>query len=148
MEIKQKLTNQIVGNIGLYYICYELSKKGWNVLPTSRNTKGVDIVIFNHDASTKHTIQVKTLSKITPLPLGTNINNLFADFLIVCVLEENPPKLYILKMHEIKESDEIKNQLDKASKKGLWALNSKRAWDNFTEKYLNNWEIIGNGYSN
>jgi hypothetical protein len=29
--------NQLTGNIGLYYICYELSKRGWNALPTSRN---------------------------------------------------------------------------------------------------------------
>jgi len=29
-------SNQLVGNVGLYYICYELSKRDWNVLPTSR----------------------------------------------------------------------------------------------------------------
>ena len=34
-----KKSNQIVGNVGLYYVCYELSKRGWNVLPTSRNAK-------------------------------------------------------------------------------------------------------------
>ena len=33
--------NQLVGNVGLYYICYELSRLGWNVLPTSRNARGI-----------------------------------------------------------------------------------------------------------
>jgi hypothetical protein len=39
--------NQLVGNIGLYYICYELSRLGWNVLPTSRNARGIDLVIYS-----------------------------------------------------------------------------------------------------
>jgi len=63
LEKKIKTNNQIVGNIGLYYVCFELSKRGWNVLPTSRNAKGVDIVIYNQDATKKHTIQVKALTK-------------------------------------------------------------------------------------
>jgi hypothetical protein len=31
---KHKPSIQIVGNAGLYYVCYELSRRGWNVLPT------------------------------------------------------------------------------------------------------------------
>lgn len=52
----QDITNQIVGNAGLYLICFELTKRGWNVLPTSRNTKGIDIVIFSQDGTKTHTI--------------------------------------------------------------------------------------------
>ena len=37
--------NQLVGNVGLYHICYELSRLGWNVLPTSRNAGGIDLII-------------------------------------------------------------------------------------------------------
>jgi hypothetical protein len=44
-----KVSNQLVGNMGLYYICYELSKRGWNTLPTSRNARGIDIVIYSQD---------------------------------------------------------------------------------------------------
>ncbi len=44
MKIKIKL-NQIVGNIGLFFICYELCKRGWNAMPTSRNAKGVDMIL-------------------------------------------------------------------------------------------------------
>lgn len=36
---------QTVGNIGLFYVCYRLSRLGWNVMPTSRNARGVDIVL-------------------------------------------------------------------------------------------------------
>jgi hypothetical protein len=49
-----KISNQLVGNMGLYYICYELSKRGWNALPTSRNARGIDIVIYSQDAVRKY----------------------------------------------------------------------------------------------
>jgi len=39
---KKKFNNQIVSNIALYYTTYVLSKRGWNVLTTSRNTRGFE----------------------------------------------------------------------------------------------------------
>ena len=100
---KKKPPRQLVGNIGLYYVCYELSKRGWNVLPTSRNAKGVDIVIYNQDATTTHTIQIKALSKKDPVPLGNNLDNLIAKYLIICrsVFDENP-EIFIAEIDQIK----------------------------------------------
>jgi len=40
---------QITGNIGLYYTCYRLSRLGWNVMPTSRNARGIDIIAYSTD---------------------------------------------------------------------------------------------------
>ena len=34
-----KLDAQVVGNVGLYYVCYKLSRLGWNVMPTARNAR-------------------------------------------------------------------------------------------------------------
>jgi hypothetical protein len=36
-----ELNNQVVGNVGLFYVCYRLSRLGWNVMPTARNARGV-----------------------------------------------------------------------------------------------------------
>jgi hypothetical protein len=47
------------------------SKQGWNVLPTSRNARGIDIIIYSQNAAKKYTIQVKSLSKRAPIPLGS-----------------------------------------------------------------------------
>jgi hypothetical protein len=44
--------------MGLHYICYELSKRGWNALPTSRNARGIDIVIYSQDAAFNFTFNV------------------------------------------------------------------------------------------
>lgn len=64
---KRKGDSQVTGNIGLYYVCYRLSCLGWNVMPTARNAKGVDILIYNYDASVTRSIQVKALSKRSPV---------------------------------------------------------------------------------
>ncbi|HKG88355.1 MAG TPA: hypothetical protein VKA95_08515 [Nitrososphaeraceae archaeon] len=82
--IKTTISNQVIGNIGLYYICYELCRRGCNVMPTSRNARGVDIVIYSQDGVRKHTIQVKSLSRRSPVPFGSNLDSLFPDYLIIC----------------------------------------------------------------
>jgi hypothetical protein len=98
-EVKRG-SNQLVGNIGLYYICYELSKSGWNCLPTSRNAKGIDIVVYSQNAKRTHTIQAKSLSRKNPVPFGTSAN-LMADFLIICTDVRTKPEIYILSANEV-----------------------------------------------
>ncbi len=137
---REKTSNQIVGNVGLYYVCYELSKKGWNVLPTSRNTKGVDIVIFSEKAYRKYTIQVKSLSQKTPVPLGNNLDNLFGDFLIICrnVFDEKP-EVFVSKIDELKRGALIHKGI-KNGKISYWF--QPRQYEKFKDK----WELIGEGY--
>ena len=55
-----RLPTQIIGNIGLFHVCRELSCKGLNVVPTSRNTRAVDVIVGPADFSCHATLQVKT----------------------------------------------------------------------------------------
>ena len=127
--------NQIVGNIGLYYVCYELSKLRWNVLPTSRNARGVDLVIYSRDAKRMHTIQVKTLSKRNPVPFG-NKPSLIADYLIICRVCEKP-EVFVTKIDsELGKRIEKKTKDDKVS---YW-LQPKNY-----EEFRENWGVIGKG---
>jgi len=48
-EFERHKNKQITGNAGLFYVAYKLSTMGWNVLPTSRNAKGIDIVAYSED---------------------------------------------------------------------------------------------------
>lgn len=97
-----RLSNQLVGNIGLYYVCYELSRRGWNALPTSRNAKGVDVVIYNESASRKYTIQVKGLTKHNPAPFGSSLDGMIADFVVICVgVLDEKPQTYIATKEEV-----------------------------------------------
>jgi hypothetical protein len=63
------MTGQVVGNIGMYYAAYRLSQHGWNVMPTARNARGVDLLAYDVTARNFKGIQVKALSKRIPVPL-------------------------------------------------------------------------------
>lgn len=58
--IEQKLSSVLSGVAGEYYVAAELSKRGHIASITLRNTKGVDILCSNSDASKSVAIQVKT----------------------------------------------------------------------------------------
>lgn len=136
-----KLSNQIIGNRGLFYACYELSNRGWNCNITSRNAKGVDIVIYNQDAKKMHTIQVKTLAYKNVVPFGRS-ESLIADFCIICVLNANPkihPEIYILDKREVQERfTHYKGRKDGKINHYLPPAHYKNDMDR--------WEIIGNGF--
>jgi hypothetical protein len=70
----QQLGAQVVGNIGMYYAAYRLSQQGWNVMPTARNARGVDLLAYDVNAHNYQGIQVKALSKRNPVPLGNSLD--------------------------------------------------------------------------
>jgi hypothetical protein len=135
-DVLPKLPNQLVGNMGLFYVCYVLSRRGWNCLPTSRNAKGVDLIIYNQDAEKMHTIQVKALSRKNPVPFGQSAN-LIAEFLIICVLNEIPD-IYILSKEEVSITV---HRGEKDGRISYWLQ---------PQSYVDHkarWELIGNGLS-
>jgi len=130
---KNKYSPSHIGIIGVFYVCYELSKRGWIALPTTRNTKGVDVVIYNPSNPKQfYTIQVKTLRKRSPVPFGSN-PQLFTDFVIIVRNIFDKPEVFILK------SDEVKNKLFKGEKNGRVSY-----WlrpENY-ERFKNNWDAL------
>ena len=114
---RMKLEPQITGNIGLYYTCYKLSRLGWNVMPTARNAKGIDIIAYNKEGTKYIGIQVKTLSKRDPVPLGNSLGKVMGDYWIIVndVLKE--PNAFILLPNEIKE---LAHREEKESKVSYW----------------------------
>ncbi len=123
----------------MYYVCYRLSLFGWNVMPTSRNAKGVDILAFSQDASRKISIQVKTLSKRNPVPLGINLDHLIADYVIVCVRNyPNEPLCYVMLPDEVKQ---LAHRGEKNGRVSYWL--QPPTYD--TEAYKEQWPRIGHG---
>jgi len=96
------LNAQIVGNVGLYYACYHLSLLGWNVMPTARNARGVDVIAYNFGGTQFIGIQIKTLSKRNPVPLGTSLENLMGDYWIIINRAVSEPMAFILLPNEIR----------------------------------------------
>ena len=114
---KTKRNNQLTGNVGLYYVCYLLSRKKWNVLPTSRNAKGVDILIYSQNLSRRYAIQVKSLSKRNAINIGKS-NKPLPDYLVVCrkVWDDKPPEVFVMSFDDAKTMVEEKGK----TKKSYW----------------------------
>jgi hypothetical protein len=94
--------SQITGNVGLYYCCYRLSLLGWNVMPTARNARGVDIIAYTRGITPRFIgVQVKTLSKRNPVPLGTSLNKCMGDFWIIVTKVATAPTAFLLLPGEV-----------------------------------------------
>lgn len=94
---------QVTANVGLYYCCYRLSLLGWNVMPTARNARGIDIIAYDRSGSTFIGVQVKALSKRSPVPLGTHLGKIMGDFRIIVNNLFQQPTAFIMKPTEVKE---------------------------------------------
>lgn len=94
--------NQITGNVGLYYVCYQLSCMGWNVMPTARNARGVDVIAYK--GTRARFIQVKALSKRNPVPLGKSLEAVTGDFWVIVHVNRDraDPKAFIMYPNEVK----------------------------------------------
>lgn len=133
------LDPQLTGNVGLYYCCYRLSLLGWNVMPTARNARGVDIIAYSRDASRFVSVQVKALSKRAPVPLGLSLDKIIGDFwVIVNKVATATPSTFILLPSEVQERA---HRGEKDGRISYWLQPGKYEVDEFREA----WERIGHG---
>ncbi|WP_316859102.1 hypothetical protein [uncultured Cohaesibacter sp.] len=101
MDVK---SSQATGNAAMHYVGWQLSRRGWNVMPTARNAKGSDLFCSNDDESIIFGVQSKGLSKRAPVGLGSNLDNLRSEWWILTInAKQNQPVCYILRLDEVKE---------------------------------------------
>lgn len=93
---------QVVGNVGLYYAAFRLSQLGWNVMPTARNARGIDLVAYSPDASRYVGVQIKALSKVDNVRVGSD--DVMGDaWVIVTNAGAHSPQCFILLPNEVQE---------------------------------------------
>jgi hypothetical protein len=131
-------SQQVTGNIGMYYAAYRLSRMGWNVMPTSRNARGIDLLIYNAAANDYKGIQVKALSKLKPpVPLGKSIDILMGDWwIIVTKAVTDSPECFIMRPDEVKA---LAHRGEKEDRVSYWLQPSKYRTMEFREA----WHRIG-----
>lgn len=133
------LDPQLTGNVGLYYCCYRLSLLGWNVMPTARNARGVDIIAYSRHASRFVGVQVKALRKRSPVPLGTSLDKIMGDFCVIVNKVAAPsPSAFILLPSEVRERA---HRGEKDGRVSYWLQPGDYEQDPFREA----WERIGHG---
>lgn len=130
LRMTPRLDKQVTGNVGLYFCCYELSLRGWNVMPTARNAKGVDIVIYNADATAYLGIQVKTLSGKNDVPLGSSLNVMGNFWVILTDVAKGRPTAFVLTPAEV-EAGAVRNEKD--GKASYWLSRKHYGQDQFSE---------------
>ena len=125
IEPVKKLTSVQSGVAGEYFVAAELSARGFTASITLRNTKGIDIVCSNEDASKSVAIQVKTnKSSGRSWILNQKSEDYFADnlFYVFVNLNDNlkSPEYFIVPSktvaHYVKSSHQ--NWLGTPGKKG------------------------------
>jgi hypothetical protein len=128
-----RLAPQIVGNVALFYACYRLSLLGWNVMPTSRNARGIDIVAYSPDASQFMGIRVKSFSERAAVPLGKTLDNVPGDrWIIINNACLDPPSTFIMLPEEVRERAHSNGKGDNLT---YWLENAAYDQDQFRDKW-------------
>ena len=136
--IALKLDPQTVGNAGLYYVCYRLSRMGWNVMPTARNARGIDIVAYDQTGRRFIGIQVKSLSKRFPVPLGKSLDKIMGDWWVIVNNMAKEPVAFILTPTEVRSLAHTSGTGEKLA----WWLEYR---DYGQEQFREAWHRIGLG---
>jgi hypothetical protein len=129
------MSNQLTGNVGLYFACYRLSQLEWNAIPTSRNARGIDIVAYDQHGTCR-LFQVKTVSGRNAVPLGKTSDSIKGDFWIIIALErDGHPKSFVMLPSEVRKQAVT----DKGGDRASW-LPHKAFCDD--ERFLERWDRI------
>jgi len=101
---------QFKGNLGMFLVCAELSKRNLIAMPTSRNTKGYDIVVLNPETNAAVGIQVKCTDRKEFPILSSHWRDyeekieekIVSDFVFVDISDSDKPNYFIVTDKELK----------------------------------------------
>ena len=126
----------MTGNAGLNYAGWQLSRRGWHVMPTIRNARGSDLFVTNDDESVFLGIQSKALDGHAAVKLGQSLEALRSDFWIITVkANSDAPTCYVLSLDDVKRGA----SRDKGGEQAFWLERRdyekeefREAWDRMT----------------
>lgn len=104
-----KLSKQLSGIAGEYYVAAELSRRGYLAAITLRNSDGVDILVSNDSGEKTFSIQVKTTQNKRKWILGKKVENDKTEnkfYVFVNIPNElnSLPEYYIVRAKDLAES--------------------------------------------
>ena len=147
----EKIPSVLAGVAGEYYVAAELSRRGFIASISLRNTRGMDILATNKDASRALTIQVKTnQKKRRKWLLSDKSESLVSEthFYVLVNLgaKEERPDFHIVPSIAVARFVKESHQLW-LSRPGLGGKahvdNPMRIFEDFAGVYLEKWELLG-----
>jgi len=148
---KIELTSLLSGVAGEYFVAAELSKRGYLASITLRNTKGVDILCSNADATKTVAIQVKTNRRSNrEWVLNQKAESFYAEshFYIFVNLHDDKqqPDYFIVpsKIVATHVKETHATWLASPGKDGRAHVdNTLRKFADLSEEYRNRWDLLG-----
>ena len=147
-----KLDSTLVGVAGEYFVAGELTLRGYLASITLRNTRGIDVVVSNQDATHSASVQVKTNSSGQPKwILSKKAESLYSDnhyyvFVALQAVGERPA-YYVVPSQVVAEyvSTSHREWLQGTKPDGTARKDSSiRAFRDERGEYLERWDIIQN----
>jgi hypothetical protein len=152
MNLPPKLTRTLCGIAGEYFVAGELSRRGYVTSLTLRNTRGIDILVSNADATKAVGIQVKTSQGgkrqwlLTVTAEGDSAENLF--YVLVRLNGLGMPDYYIVPRATVAGYVRASHRewLTKVGRSGkAHRDNPMRVFRDPTDEYRNRWDLLGLG---
>ncbi len=151
-KVKQIKSDSILtGVAGEYFVAAELSKRGYIASITLKNTRGIDILVSNRNATKSVGIQVKAIKYATTRSwmLNEKAENYYADnlfYIFVNLKEKNQrPDFFIVPSRVVAKyvKRSHKSWIKKRNRKGgEHKSTSLRKFFDKDEVYLECWEIL------
>ncbi|MCX6817672.1 MAG: aspartate ammonia-lyase [Candidatus Aenigmarchaeota archaeon] len=155
MNNAKSIPKALIGISGTHFVAGELTRRGYIATITSRNTKGIDILVSDSGGKKPIAIQVKaTLGKNSPRAwiLSENDEVVKSDnlFYVFVNLDEAKrgrlPEFFVVPCKNVSkytktEHAEWKNKPGKTGKKHN--KTSIRMFRDKEGKYLNRWDLLG-----
>lgn len=142
MAKKEEPDRQGTGDIGLYYVCYQLSLQGWRAIPTSRNARGIDIVAYNKDGLVMLGLQVKAVSRRSAIgcgSIGAEKTPMGHFWIVVANARSEQPEVYVLRPSEVRKR--VKHQVSKKNGQASFWMSYR---DYALPKFRDGWARLGN----
>jgi len=102
-QSKPPIRHQVTGNSGLNYAAWQLSRRGWHVMPTIRNARGSDLIVTDADETVFFGVQSKALSKRQAVPLGRDIDSLRSSWWVITInANSDSPTCFVLRLNDVR----------------------------------------------
>jgi hypothetical protein len=146
-----KLSGIQAGISGEYFVAAELSRRGYVASLTLRNTRGIDVLASNADATKSVGIQVKTCQGDKPVWLMNEkaeadhqAENLF--YVFVCLPESGAPSFFVVPRNVVAKyvHDTHAKWLATPGRKGQpHCDNPNRLFRDSNGDYKERWDLLG-----
>ncbi len=151
-ETNARLPTIQVGVAGEYLVAAELSRRGYVASLTLRNTRGIDILVSNGDATRSAGVQVKTCQRATPKWVMSRraeedlAENLF--YVFVCLPRGAPASFHIVPRKVVVQRirEDHQHWLATPGKKGQVHQDSNvRVFSDKGHEFKDRWDLLGLG---